>query len=288
MRTILLSVSVLLFAACGGGGGSEPTTVASLDVTPTGPELDTLVSFGATAQLIVVARDAGGSVVSANISYTSTNANVASINSSGRITAVNNGTTFVTVSSGSVSVQRTVVVKQKLASIALAPASVVLIPGLTRNLTIQPKDGRGNNMSGLPAPVFSSDNTAVATIDSEGIVTAEGLGNTIVRVSITTSSGTTTGTLPVQVIASFPLVATITLSSASFSPTEVDVGIGATVTFANGSATTHNVTFDGVVGAPANIGDHSSGNNARAFPAAGTFPYRCTIHTGMQGTIIVH
>jgi plastocyanin len=77
------------------------------------------------------------------------------------------------------------------------------------------------------------------------------------------------------------------MTGETFNPTEVNVGAGASVTFSNGAGLEHNVTFDAVAGAPANIGNHSSGQNVRVFAAAGTFDYRCTIHSAMRGKILV-
>jgi plastocyanin len=79
---------------------------------------------------------------------------------------------------------------------------------------------------------------------------------------------------------------TVTMGASSFSPTALTVALNATVTWQNGSGIVHNVTF-GTAGAPADIPDHGSGSNARTFDTAGTFPYSCTIHAGMNGAITV-
>lgn len=76
------------------------------------------------------------------------------------------------------------------------------------------------------------------------------------------------------------------LGGDTFSPTSLTISTGGTVTWNNTSGVQHNVTFNAVTGAPANIGNHTSGTNARTFSTAGTFPYACTLHGGMNGTII--
>lgn len=73
----------------------------------------------------------------------------------------------------------------------------------------------------------------------------------------------------------------------AFNPASVQVATGGEVTW-EFEATGHNVTFDAVAGAPADIG----GSNAdvsisRSFATAGTFPYECTIHPGMSGSVQV-
>ena len=81
--------------------------------------------------------------------------------------------------------------------------------------------------------------------------------------------------------------ASVTLGAASFSPSSVSLTRNGTVTWNNTSGVTHNVTFAGGTGAPSNIGDHSSGSNARSFGTAGTFNYSCTLHAGMNGSVVV-
>lgn len=67
----------------------------------------------------------------------------------------------------------------------------------------------------------------------------------------------------------------------AFSPSCTKVTVGSTVTWTwNGSAV-HNVTFSNSASP-----NQSSGTYQRAFPAAGTFAYQCTLHAGMNGSII--
>ena len=72
----------------------------------------------------------------------------------------------------------------------------------------------------------------------------------------------------------------------AFSPTSVTITKGGTVTWNNTGSTVHNVTFTSS-GAPAGIGNFSSGSNSRTFPTSGTYSYQCTNHSGMQGTVTV-
>ena len=63
-------------------------------------------------------------------------------------------------------------------------------------------------------------------------------------------------------------------------------GKGTTVTFTFQAE--HNVNFDAVTGAPANIGNTSSGSIQRVFATAGTFGFNCTLHSGMRGQVVVN
>lgn len=76
------------------------------------------------------------------------------------------------------------------------------------------------------------------------------------------------------------------MGGSSFNPTSLTIQAGGAVTWNNTSGILHNVTFT-TSGAPANIGDHTSGSNQRTFASAGTFNYNCTNHGGMNGSIMV-
>jgi len=79
--------------------------------------------------------------------------------------------------------------------------------------------------------------------------------------------------------------ASVQVTNFAFSPNLVTIAPGGTVTWTWDSGTTsHNVTFTDGVG---NSGDRSSGTLTRTFPTQGTFDYRCTIHPGMTGEVVV-
>ncbi|CAN5695591.1 hypothetical protein BH23GEM7_BH23GEM7_25980 [soil metagenome] len=73
----------------------------------------------------------------------------------------------------------------------------------------------------------------------------------------------------------------------SFTPPQVRVRPGGSVTWSNATGVIHNVTFDAAPGAPSHVAEHTSGANTRSFPTPGTFSYRCTFHAGMEGTVQV-
>jgi plastocyanin len=73
--------------------------------------------------------------------------------------------------------------------------------------------------------------------------------------------------------------------SFSFTPADIQVSPGATVTWtwADGP---HNVTFPS--GSIADSPDQSTGTFATAMPTTpGTYPYSCTLHSGMSGSVLV-
>ena len=72
-----------------------------------------------------------------------------------------------------------------------------------------------------------------------------------------------------------------------FSPSEVNIVRGGTVTWTFGSVP-HHVVFNSTTGAPANIPVVSSKEESRTFNTVGTFPYDCTLHSVMTGNVTVH
>ena len=84
-----------------------------------------------------------------------------------------------------------------------------------------------------------------------------------------------------------PGSATVTTPGTSFSPTTVSVAPGASVTWQI-TGGTHNVTFGTNKPTGGDIGDTDAGRSvSRTFPAAGTFDYQCTRHSGMTGRVVV-
>jgi plastocyanin len=73
------------------------------------------------------------------------------------------------------------------------------------------------------------------------------------------------------------------LGNRAYVPADVNVAVGTTVTWRNTDSVSHTSTSDawnsGIV-AP-------GGQFSFAFQTAGTFPYHCTIHPGMTGTVVV-
>jgi len=71
----------------------------------------------------------------------------------------------------------------------------------------------------------------------------------------------------------------------AFVPPAVTAKVGDTITWTNNDTTAHTVTLDDKSVDSANIAPGATFSHA--FTAAGTFPYHCSIHTTMKGTITV-
>ena len=281
-------ICAFLAAGCGGGGGggTDSPVVATLALSP--GVIDTLFSRGLTVQLSVQAKDGGGNVISnPALSFSSGSQTIATVSQTGLITAQGTGKTNITVASGSVSKSVEVVVRRKVASITVTPATRTLSVNQTQVLTVRALDALGNEITGGAAPTFGSNNTAMATVDGVGTVTAVSVGSATITATAVTVDGTRTATSEITVsVQTFPTTATVTLGPSSFSPQTVDIAVNGTVTWNNTSATLHNVSFDATT--ITDIPDHTSGSSQRTFTAIGTFGYLCTLHPGMTGSVVVH
>lgn len=80
------------------------------------------------------------------------------------------------------------------ATLTVSPLSVVLGPGLTRQLTASAVDQYGNATTTAP-PTFSTANGAIATVSNAGLVSGVAIGNT----TVTITSGALTKTAFVSV-----------------------------------------------------------------------------------------
>jgi plastocyanin len=79
--------------------------------------------------------------------------------------------------------------------------------------------------------------------------------------------------------------ATVTMANNQFSPVSVEVGLGGVVVWTNTDTIPHTVTaddasFDSDIMLPGDTFSHR-------FETAGTVSYRCTLHTGMTGQVVV-
>jgi plastocyanin len=81
----------------------------------------------------------------------------------------------------------------------------------------------------------------------------------------------------------------VTLQNFAFNPQNITIAVGDSVTWINKDSTNHTVTGD-KVGSGDDFDSGSFGNGAEfthTFTQAGTYPYHCSIHTNMKGTVTV-
>ena len=77
----------------------------------------------------------------------------------------------------------------------------------------------------------------------------------------------------------------VSIKDFSFEPSAITAKVGDTVTFTNTGAATHNATLD--AGGCATPDIQPGKADGLPFTVAGTYPFHCTIHPDMKGTITV-
>jgi plastocyanin len=169
-------------------------------------------------------------------------------------------------------------------SMSIRPGSVGLLVGRTQALTATALDQNNKTLGGLTT-TFASGNQSIATVSDAGVVTGVAVGTT--QVTVTGTIGTVSKTAQVSVQVSVPgPAASVTASlSSTFEPNTVFITPNGTVTWT--FAMQHNVTFEGTGPTGGNIPNTSSGSVQRTFPTAGTYAYQCTLHPGMNGSVVV-
>lgn len=140
--------------------------------------------------LQAVAYDANGQVLSGrSIVWASSAPQVATIDGSGTVTGIDAGTATVTGTCEGKTASATVAVTLvSVASVAVSPGSATLTVGQTASLSAVATDANGNVLSGRTI-TWSSENAAVATVSSLGLVTATGAGTTTITATADGRSG---------------------------------------------------------------------------------------------------
>ncbi len=291
------SLWVVAFAAgmiaCGGGSsdGGTPTAPVAASITLTPSSTAALASIGETRTISALVRDASQSALAnASVTYASSSAAVATVSGSGTtatVTAVGDGAVTITATSGAATASVSFTVAQKMATVALTPATPSLPIGGTVALQPSARDARGNAIAGATGFTFTTASAGTAIVSSTGGVTAIAPGSTTVTASLTRDGISASGSAAVAVTgpAGGAPTADVGVSGLTFVAPSVTVAVGGTVTWTFGPVT-HNVTF-GTAGAPTNISNTASTTASRTFPTAGTFAYQCTLHSGMTGSVIV-
>lgn len=189
--------TVQVAASTGGRSGMAQVTVtitpvASVQVTPGNRSLFVEESFQFTA----VTRDAGGNVLTGRpIAWSSNNESVATVSSTGLVTALAAGGAIITATSEGHSAPASVTVSAiPVASIQIQPRTLALINGQTAQLQAQPVDANGKPLVGRVILWFTN-NASVATVNANGLVTAQAPGSATITATSEGKSATSTVTV---------------------------------------------------------------------------------------------
>ncbi len=149
-----------------------PVPVASVEISPSAES----IQVGATLQLSVTAKDAGGNVLAGRtVTWSTSSASIATVSTTGLVTALAPGEVDITAEVEGETAKADITVElTPVASLEVSPDGATLEVGQTQQLTAIAKDAAGNTLTGRP--VTWSSNSTAATVSSGGLVTAAVLG----------------------------------------------------------------------------------------------------------------
>ncbi len=178
--------------------------------------------------------------------------------------------------------------QQTLDRITPSAATLALTAGQSATITVTALNTQGGTITNPGTFTFQSGSLTVAEVTAQGVVLGIGAGSTTITISLTFGAVTRTATVAVTVTGTLPAAATVAAGTTSntFQPQVVAIARNGSVTWSFG-ALEHNVTFSGATGSPANIPNATNTTATRTFATAGNFPYDCTLHAGMTGTVFV-
>jgi uncharacterized protein YjdB len=181
--TAVANGNVSITAAAGPVSASAQLFVSqratSLSISPATVHF---TSLGDSISLAAVAKDATGhSLSDCSTTWLSTDPTVAIVKNTGWVVARAVGAAMVLASCGSVTDSVGVDVRQEISSVVVTPKNPSVSVGDTAHLAATAKDAGGTV---VPAAfTWTSSNTAVATVDSDGDVVAKSAGNTTITAS---------------------------------------------------------------------------------------------------------
>ena len=158
------------------GSSTITVTVAPVNtvtVTPNPSSVATSLTTGLTATL----KDANGNTLTGRpVTWQSSNNSIATVNSSGIVTGVSAGSATITATSeGKSGTSALTVTQPPVSTVSVTPATVSLGVGETRQLIVTLKDSDGNVLTGRTVS-WSSEDPAIVTVSSNGLVTAKKRG----------------------------------------------------------------------------------------------------------------
>jgi len=176
-------------ATANDGSGKSASCTVTITTLVTGITLSSstlTVNAGATSQLTATASP--DNATDKTVTWSSSDTNVATVNSSGVVTGVSRGTCTITATAkdgSGKSASCAVTVNQLVTGITLNNTTLKVKEGNTSQLTATVSPSNANDTS----VTWSSSNTEVATVNSDGLVTALTEGTCTITVTANDGSG---------------------------------------------------------------------------------------------------
>ena len=144
----------------------------------------TLTAIEESLQISAAVRDAENEpILNAPVSWSSSNTSVVSVSPRGLVTARGNGKVIITAKSGAKSSTAEITVAQSATTIEITPAGELkIVVGQNWQLNATVRDSNNNPIAGAEVR-WESQGPSIATVNSTGLVTAKGNGQTNIIVS---------------------------------------------------------------------------------------------------------
>jgi len=165
--------------------------------------------------------------------------------------------------------------------IITAPKQTIAV-GEAVQLSATARDANGGTIGGAKF-IYGVVPSGVVSVNASGRVIGVAQGSA----AITATAGGVTSQPFLVTVTTGSVAVVVTMQSNLFSPAQATIRVGQTVLY-DFPADQHNVMFANRTGKPADIPATSNVQVTRTFSTAGTFPYECTLHPGMNGTVIVN
>jgi plastocyanin len=162
-----------------------------------------------------------------------------------------------------------------------APKQTIAV-GEPVQLTTTARDANGVTIGGAKI-TYAASPPGVVNVNTTGRVIGLAAGNAVITA---TSGGQASPPFAIQVVPG-NIAAVVTMQANTFTPTQVTIRVSQSVLW-DFPADQHNVMFQNRAGRPNDIPITAGQQVSRVFATAGTFPYDCTLHPGMSGTVIVN
>ncbi|WP_211361188.1 Ig-like domain-containing protein, partial [Maribacter flavus] len=174
-------------------GNSTTVPVNGITVTPSGAAL----TVGESTSLTATVSPANATETS--VAWSTSNPGVATVNTNGTVTAIGAGTATITATTndGSFSDTATITVQTAtvpVTGVTVTPSGADLTVGDNASLTATVSPANATDTS----VAWSTSNPGVATVSTDGTVTAIGAGTTTITATTNDSSFTDTATITVQ------------------------------------------------------------------------------------------
>lgn len=230
----------------------NPTPVASVRLSSTHRSL----FVGQVTQLTAEPLDAnGGLLTNRPVTWTSSNVDVATVTESGLVTGLSPGGTIISATAEGRSAIASITVSAiPIASVVVTPSVNDLFPGQTTQLTAEARDASGGPLTDRII-VWSTSRPQVATVTSEGLVTAISSGTAIITATSEGRSATASVNVtprPVSSVALSPAQATVSAGQSlqltvSLTDDGGQVLTGRQVSFATSNVQVATVSVSGLI-----------------------------------------